>query len=228
MGKDINQISVEQFKNIIDILNPCMDDYLYIYDLKNDYYCISPSAVDRFQMSSAQFHNVDENLSAFVYADDLAMVVEDIQQILHKKKEFHNLQYRWLGKDNRPVWINCRGRVAYNESGEPEVLLGCINEIGKKQKADNVSGLLGEYSLQQEMKDCSYKHQSGFMLRLGIDNFKEINENKGMEYGDMILSRTADCIQSVILPDQKLYKIVADEFVVPIFRTNGRRGALVI
>lgn len=220
MGKDINQISVEQFKNIIDILNPCMDDYLYIYDLKNDYYCISPSAVDRFQMSSAQFHNVDENLSAFVYADDFSMVVEDIQQILDRKKEFHNLQYRWVGKDNRPVWINCRGRVACNENGEPEVLIGCINEIGKKQKADNVSGLLGEYSLQQEMKDCSYKHQSGFMLRLGIDNFKEINENKGMEYGDMILSRTADCIQSVILPDQKLYKIVADEFVVLDF--SGR------
>ncbi len=214
MEKNINRVSIEQFKHIIDILNPCMDDYLYIYDLQNDYYCISSSAVERFMMPAAQFYHVAENLSAVSYGDDFVAVREDIQQILNKEKEFHNMQYRWVGRDGKPVWINCRGRVTHDGNGEPEFLVGCINEIGKKQKADNVSGLLGEYSLQQEMKDCSYKRLSGFMLRLGIDNFKEINENKGMDYGDMILSRTAECIKFAILPDQKLYKIVADEFIV--------------
>ena len=214
MGEDTNRISIEQFKNIIDILNPCMDDYLYIYDLQNDYYCISSSAVNRFQMPAVQFHNVCENLSNVSYGADFKIVEEDIQLIRNGQKDFHNIQYRWIDRDNKPVWINCRGSVTHDENGRPEFLVGCINEIGMKQKADNVSGLLGEYSLQQEMKDCNYKRLSGFMLRLGIDNFKEINENKGMEYGDMILSKTAECIESVILPDQKLYKIVADEFIV--------------
>lgn len=163
---------------------------------------------------ASQFYNITESFASFVYTDDFIAVEEDLQQIVNKEKDFHNLQYRWISRDGKPVWINCRGRVTYDENGMPEFLIGCINEIGKKQKADNVSGLLGEYSLQQEMKDCNYKRMSGFMLRLGIDNFKEINENKGMEYGDMILQRTAECIKSVILPDQKLYKMVADEFIV--------------
>lgn len=214
MRSDMKRISMEQFENMVSILNPCMDDFLYIYDLQNDYYCISPSAVNRFMVPKAQFHNVTETHAEFVYTDDFIILEEDLQEILNKEKKFHNLQYRWVGKDGKPVWINCRGQVTYDEKGEPEFLIGCINEIGKKQMADNVSGLLGENSLLQEMKDCGHKRLSGFWLRLGIDHFKEINENKGIDYGDMILNKMAECIKSVILPDQKLYKIVADEFVV--------------
>lgn len=214
MGEEIGRISVEQFKKIIETLGPCMDDYLYIYDLQKDYYCISPHAVERFMIPTAQFHNVSETLASFTFEGDFDEVARDIQMIQDRKKTFHNLQYRWLGIDGKPVWINCRGRVTNDENGIPKFLIGCINEIGKKQKADNVSGLLGEYSLQQEMKDCNYRRLSGFMLRLGIDNFKEINENKGMEYGDMILGKTAECIKAAVKPTQKIYRIVADEFVV--------------
>lgn len=223
MGEGTKRISLEQFKNILEILNPSMDDYLYIYDLQNDFYCISPSAVERFQMPTAQFNHVGETLATFVSAEDFATLAEDIEQVMNKEKDTHNLHYRWIGRDGKPVWINCRGRVTYDENDEPEFLIGCINEIGKKQKADNVSGLLGEYSLQQEMKDYCGKQLSGYMVRLGIDNFKEINENKGLEYGDMILGKVAECIKSAILPDEKLYKIVADEFVIMDFtgRTMG-------
>lgn len=220
MREKIMRVSWECFKNVIDILNPCMDDYLYLFDIKNGRYSISPSAVERFAIPAAQFEDVLQNHELFVHPDDLPILKEDIKEIRSKKKVFHNLRYRWMGRDGKPVWINCRGQLLCDETGEPEFLVGCINEIGKKQMADNVSGLLGEYSLQQEMKDCCYKRISGFLLRLGIDHFKEINENKGIEYGDMILNRTAQCIKTAILPDQKLYKIVADEFI--IMDTAGR------
>ena len=65
----------------------------------------------------------------------------------------------------------------------------------------------------------------GFMLRIGIDNFKDINENKGIEYGDMILRKTAECIEASILPGQDLYRMVADEFVVVDFMGGSTRKA---
>lgn len=34
MDKEIAGITVEKFKKIIDVLEPCMDDYLYIMDIK--------------------------------------------------------------------------------------------------------------------------------------------------------------------------------------------------
>ncbi|MDE7446467.1 MAG: GGDEF and EAL domain-containing protein [Lachnospiraceae bacterium] len=213
--------SIDKFLEVINIFNPCIDDYLYILDFRNDFYYISPNAIERFNLSENQFYNVNIKLKELVYPADFELLLKDMEQLLNKEKDFHNLQYRWMDKNGEPVWINCRGKVLMTAEGEPEFLVGCINEIGCKQKADNVSGLLGESSLQNELKAADGERLSGFILRLGIDDFKEINENRGMDYGDMVLKRTAECIQTVIGPNQKLYRIVADEFVV--IDLNGGR-----
>lgn len=225
MGEETSKILFDQFKNFIDILNPCIDDYIYIYDIKNDFYCISANALERFLLPDSQFHNVAANLKKLTYANDFGILDADLQQILDKEKNFHNLQYRWLDKNGQAVWINCRGNVILDEDDNPEFLVGCINEIGLKQKADNVSGLLGESSLQNEINNYSENRLNGFMLRLGIDNFKEVNENKGIDYGDKILHETATCIEAVMLPNQKLYRIVADEFVVMDYSDRGIEDA---
>ena len=93
-------------------------------------------------------------------------------------------------------------------------MIGCINEIGVKQKADNVSGLLGITGLQQHLQDHSYTLQQGYLLRLGLDDFKEVNEKLGSDYGDMVLRRTAECISSCTKTGQLLFRAVADEFIL--------------
>lgn len=217
MALDMERISGEQFRNVIQIMNPCMDDYLYILDLKEDIYCISESATERFDIPESKFGQAAEIMKGFVYPADYWTLQEDIALIQQKKKDFHNLQYRWLDKEGKPIWINCRGRVLFDDEGNPEFLIGCINEIGKKQKADNVSGLLGAFNLQSLVGEFAGQRLTGYILRIGIDNFKEINENKGMNYGDMILRKTADCIRAVVTDRQKLYRIVSDEFLVVDF-----------
>ena len=72
------------------------------------------------------------------------MTISYLQRILksyrQEKKNIHNLEYRWLDKEKRPVWINCRGRVLADDDGIPEFMIGCINEIGLEARADNISG----------------------------------------------------------------------------------------
>ena len=41
MIDNVLQISREQMEKAIEILNPCMNDYIYVYDLIDDYYVIS-------------------------------------------------------------------------------------------------------------------------------------------------------------------------------------------
>lgn len=213
MGSDFQNISVKQLCEMIDLLRPCMDDYLYVYDLVNDFYYISENAVERFTMPGNHFHDVVRNHGIFVYPEDLPELQADLNAMLAGEKNFHNLEYRWIDKNGQPVWINCRGYVV--RDGETALyMIGCINEIGVRQKADNLSGLLGESSLQTFLENSPISQENGYMLRLGLDDFKEINEKLGIEYGDMILKKTAECISSCIQPNQKLYRIVADEFMI--------------
>ncbi|MGN0342778.1 MAG: EAL domain-containing protein [Roseburia sp.] len=210
-------ITMELLCDVIDLFRPCMDDYLYIYDIVQDKYYISPNAAERFALPSYEFHNALENFRKFVYEDDYPPLTEDLMQVSSGKKTEHNLNYRWISLDGKPVWINCRGRLI-QKNGRPQYLIGCINEIGRMQKADNISGLLMSASNLVQLLDASGdKLPDGYLLRIGIDDFKEVNEHLGIEYGDMLLARIASFIQSCLTPEQKVYRIVSDEFLVTDF-----------
>lgn len=210
---DFPGISAKSLQQIIDLLDPCMDDYLYVYDYKNDYYYISPDAAKRFLLPSHQFTDVLAAFAQFVYPLDLDLLKSDLNETFEGRKPFHNLQYRWMTKDGKPVWINCRGFVIKTDNGT-DCLIGCINEIGLSQKADNVSGLLSVSNLQSWLDEYNDTLPDGYFLRLGLDDFKEINEKIGVEYGDFVLKKTADIISSFLLPNQRLYKVVADEYLI--------------
>ena len=210
-------ISKEQFDEMIRLYDPCMDDYLYAFDLQKDEYQISPHAVDRFRLSSDRFLDAAKAHENFVDPHDMPALAKELQEIKDGTKKYHSMFYRWLDRKGESVWINCRGKVLDDADGKPHFLIGCINEIGGRQKADDVSGLLGESSLRSYLEDYYAAFPSGYLLRLGLDDFKEINEKFGTEYGDMVLKKTAQCISSCIKPGQMLYRIVADEFVIVDF-----------
>lgn len=225
MITESKKVTVAQICDVIDILYPCMDDYVYVYDMINDFYYISPSAVKRFSLPGSQFNNVADNLRKCSYPPDWSELQADLAEIEAGKKDFHNMQYRWMSVDNEPIWINCRGSVI-RQGDTPVYMIGCINEIGAQQKADNVSGLLGLSSLQEFFSETPCSATNGYVLRLGLDDFKEINEKLGIDYGDMILKRTAECISHCILPNQKIYRVVADEFLVIDLNGNSAESAI--
>lgn len=227
MLDSVLNMSKKQIEDAIRILNPCMNDYLYVFDLKEDYYVISKHATERFILPSDKFYNATKKHEDFVYPEDISMLGKEIEQIKAGKKKFHDMKYRWLDKHNSPVWINCRGSVLFDENTQPHYLVGCINEIGVKPEADNVSGLLGEYALDRYIKDtCTDNIPDGFIIRMSIDNFSTINADFGMSYGDFILKRTAECILESIKPTQKLFKAGSDEFIIVDFNGSSINEAV--
>lgn len=225
MDPIMNSFSREQMEYIVELFNPCMDDYLYVFDLQKDCYKISKHATERFLLPGDNFDDAAKAHHTFVYSEDQSRLDDEFRRIMSGEIVFHNMHYRWLDRAGKPVWINCRGRVLNNADGKPHFLVGCINEIGQKQKADNVSGLLGESSLSAYVEQFEDGLPDGFFLRIGIDDFRDINGDFGMEYGDYILKSTADCIAENIKPSQRLYRILADEFMVVDFSGGDMEAA---
>lgn len=225
MDPIMNSFSREQMEYIVELFNPCMDDYLYVFDLQKDCYKISKHATERFLLPGDNFDDAAKAHHTFVYSEDQSRLDDELRRIMSGEIVFHNMHYRWLDRAGKPVWINCRGRVLNDADGKPHFLVGCINEIGQKQKADNVSGLLGESSLSAYVEQFEDGLPDGFFLRIGIDDFRDINGDFGMEYGDYILKSTADCIAENIKPSQRLYRILADEFMVVDFSGGDMEAA---
>lgn len=225
MDPIMNSFSREQMEYIVELFNPCMDDYLYVFDLQKDCYKISKHATERFLLPGDNFDDAAKAHHTFVYSEDQSRLDDEFRRIMSGEIVFHNMHYRWLDRAGKPVWINCRGRVLNDADGKTHFLVGCINEIGQKQKADNVSGLLGESSLSAYVEQFEDGLPDGFFLRIGIDDFRDINGDFGMEYGDYILKSTADCIAENIKPSQRLYRILADEFMVVDFSGGDMEAA---
>lgn len=229
LGSIMSDIKVDYLCDVIDLLYTCMDDYLYVYDFVNDFYYISPTAVEKFPFKTNAFHDVVKNHEMFVYPPDLPSLQADLNTILTGIKSTHNLQYRWVDRNGHPIWINCQGNVVRDKvSGKALYMLGCVNEIGTHQKADNISGLLSLSSLKDLLDSYTGPYPDGFILILGPDDFKEINEKLGVEYGDYILFKIAECISKCLLPHQHLYRASSDEFIIIDFNGSTREDAIAL
>ena len=215
MDTDIRKLLKEiAAEDLIELFAPCMDDYLYIIDLQKNTFKISQAAVNRFMISGNSFDDAVNSFQYFVYKEDRSMIAEDLQCIIEGKEKDHNLYYRWLDKNGMPVWINCRGKVIDDKDGKPHYLIGCVNEIGDTQRADNVSGLLGERELRSYISSHIKDSSSVYLIYIGIDGFNAINGTLGVDYGNYVLKSVADCINSCLSDNQKLYHIVADEYMI--------------
>ena len=204
----------ELFCGMIEAFDPCMDDYLYVFDAQNDQYYISKKSMKRFALPSFQFTHVLDTHRKFVYEEDIEMLEADLEKVMSGEKLEHNLTYRWMSVDGEPIWINCRGRIIIGADGKPQFLVGCINEVGTKPIADNVSGLLESFAIKDAWNQQHNTMTNGFVLRIGIDNFKTINEKLGVEYGDFIIHEVANCILDCIHEGQMVFRVVADEFLI--------------
>lgn len=201
-------------ETLLEIIAKCMDDYLYVYDLQNNTIEFSESAVNRFKISDNVMNNFTNDVLQLVYEEDRKMLQEHLAAICEGKEKVHNLHYRWLDKEDMPVWINCRGIVIDDSQGNAQYLVGCMKETGNQRRADNVTGLLGGPEFNAYMRSQKTHLSKGFLMHIGIDDFGAINSSRGAAYGNYILKSVADCIKECLSDKQKIYHLVADQYVI--------------
>lgn len=214
-GNVLQNMTLEQIRTVIEVLQQSSDAYMFILDLSADTYILSEKATKRFPFHTAVIENCKETLQRVTYPADYEMVAADLEKCRYGEKEKHALEYRWLDRMNRVVWVSCRGTVVTGAEGH-RLLIGAVSELGRKAKADNVTGLRREAGFRLDMENYLRENFASihYMMRIGIDHFKEINEREGIEAGDEVLRELADCILKTVDEGVKVYRLMADEFMV--------------
>ena len=200
--------------SMIDLIAPCMDDYLYIIDLKNDTLRISQSAVERFMLPDKFMNDATKHLRTLVYEKDCKLLENHKRKIYAGKEKRYNVLCRLISGKNSPIWISCRGEVINDDEGKPHYIIGCMNETGTRQRADNISGLLGEKEMASYLYSQPKEKLSGYFIQIGINDFGIINNVHGQIYGNYILKRVAECIADCLSSGQKIYHLVTDKYML--------------
>ena len=227
MNKDVYGLLGDLTAEILlEIIAECMDDYLYVLDLQNNKMEISQSALDRFIISETQMRNAKQEIMSAVYEEDRAMFAKHMQAVMDGKEKVHDIHYRWLDKNGLPVWVNCRGVVIDDEDGKPGYLVGCLNETGNQRRADNVTGLLGGMEFCDYLRSQKKPVTTGFLMHIGIDDFAAVNGTHGSNYGDYVLKSVADCMKECLSGNQRLFHLIADQYVIVDLDSTSRDDAI--
>lgn len=227
MNKDVYGILGDLTAEILlEIIAECMDDYLYVLDLQNNKMEISQSALDRFMISETYMRNAKQEIMSVVYEEDRAMFAKHMQAVIDGKEKVHDIHYRWLDKNGLPVWVNCRGVVIDDEDGKPGYLVGCLNETGNQRRADNVTGLLGGMEFCDYLRSQKKPVTTGFLMHIGIDDFTAVNGTHGSNYGDYVLKSVADCMKECLSGNQRLFHLIADQYVIADLDSTSRDDAI--
>ena len=62
-------------------------------------------------------------------------------------------------------------------------------------------------------------------MHIGIDDFGAINSSRGADYGNYILKSVADCMESCLSDNQRLYHLVADQYVIVDLEASSSEDA---
>ncbi|WP_407426721.1 EAL domain-containing protein [Treponema sp.] len=215
MSYDLEHITSRQLEGIIHILNQCTDSFLYIFDLSNDTFFISPYARKLFDLPEEKIENAIQQIQKIVYKEDQASFRAEIDLVSTGKKSDHNLDYRWVNRNGKPVWIRSVGKLLPNGDSDNKILTGQISIISDEDKTDLLTGLATEAQLRIDFGSVWTRNQnvSGFILKIDIDNLGSINDQYGVMTGDMIVSKVGDCCRKVCSGIAKAYKVSSDEFV---------------
>lgn len=217
MQGGIENLDFEHFNQVFTLLGRSTDDYLFIFDILGDEYAISETAVEQFALEESRFTNATEVLRRVCHPDDWPMLEQNIGEIKEKITTEHDLEYRWMSKKGFPIWISCRGQIIYDKEGEVRYMVGRITELGRKNPLDSVTGLYREARLRSDLSELhNIEHRHGYLLQVGIDNFREVNDKYGKSFGDEVLSAVADCIRFCVGDSGTIYRMDGDEMIIVI------------
>lgn len=110
----------------------------------------------------------------------------------------------------------------YGEQREKEIQienhLDDIKKIEKKSQIDFLTKLYNREAFVKKLETALEKawtsHQTGALLILDLDHFKEVNDRMGHGMGDIVLQKTADTLQSFFRMNDIVGRLGGDEFVV--------------
>lgn len=185
-----NYFNTEVMLNSISALGT---NYLYFGDLQTNMFYVSDNMRDTFGFETNLVPDLPSKWEKFIAnREDLSLYKDDIRSLLLQHKDFHDLRYRVKDVNDNSIWIHCRGYVHWNEDRTvPLFFSGSFISQEHDFVIDSITNFPKETAVAAKLQDLHNDGKSVTIIGFGLNNFSEINELKGRNLGDQLLSDIA-------------------------------------
>jgi len=169
-----------------------------------------------------------ENLVNLIVEEDREMVINDFENHIIGKTLYCRTSFRIKTNGVEEKWVLLRGMCMRDKNGIATKISGSITDISNQKDFEEKINKLKYYdiltdtpnrklftnTLENEIFKVKDKETIHAVLFIDLDNFKEVNDTLGHDYGDELLKNVALMIKTSIRKDDIVSRAGGDEFFI--------------
>jgi diguanylate cyclase (GGDEF)-like protein/PAS domain S-box-containing protein len=223
-GEEALKNSEERYRLALE----CANDSIWQLDLVTGEFFASDKLIDITGYKIDKTSKLNELVNKLIHPADLYKFKRDLLNHINNVTKIFNSEYRLKTSDGSYVWVLCKGKALRDSKGKAIKLAGSISDISDRKVSEDRIKFMAYYDsltnlpnrtsfmnkLNQQLELTNSKNVKGAVFFIDLDNFKNINDTMGHEYGDKLLIYLAEQFKSLIDEKDTICRLGGDEFIM--------------
>jgi len=158
--------------------------------------------------------------------------------VLQAHEVFRELELQRMGPDGSSVWVSTSGMPFFDDKGKFLGYRGVGRNINQRKQVeqrieqlaffDALTGLPNRRMLTDRLTKAlatvARSRRHGALIFIDLDNFKDLNDTKGHDIGDLLLRQVAARLRDCVREIDTVARLGGDEFVVMLEELSPYAG----
>lgn len=185
--------SIDRFDEVFEAFsNVAKNEYLYVYDITNNFSRWSQSAVDDFGLPSEYLEDTLNVWTEYIDENYRAEYLRRIFGVFNGSTTQIELVYKVKTPNGNKFILSSNGRLLKDKNGNDRYFVCKLVNCTKQNGIDPYTGLYSSTKLIEHMKYFESNNKSYYILITAIRDFFIVNGNYGYEFGNKLLNQISD------------------------------------
>lgn len=216
--------SEERYKIALE----CANDSIWEWDLKTGEFFASDKSYDIIGYLLDKDVDIASFVKYTVHPEDIDKVFKDFKDHINNMTAVYNSEFRFKKNNGEYVWLLSRGMALRDSENKAIKIAGSITDISYRKFSEEKIKFMAYYDsltklpnrtffinkLNELMEPINNKNSEGAVLFIDLDNFKNINDTMGHNYGDKLLVYLAKKFENWINAKDMICRLGGDEFIL--------------
>ncbi|MGK0467210.1 EAL domain-containing protein [Clostridium sp.] len=217
-------ISDERYQLALDGSN----DAIWEFDIKSGTFFASDKLFEITGYKPTKNFNTKSFIKNFVHIEDRNTALKDLRKHINNITTIYKSEFRIKINDGSYIWVSNRGKALRDLNGKAVKIAGSITDITDRKNAEEKIKFMAYYDdltklpnrtffmnkLKQQLNTAELQNSGGAVFFLDLDNFKNINDTMGHDYGDKLLVFLAKQMEILINEKDTICRLGGDEFIL--------------
>ena len=226
----MDRLKADELLKLFEMAQDVANVGYWEWDISTNEVLWSDTKIEIYGEDAQEYEPTFEKFLAVIDEETKKRVLNEIDSVLSGKKRFYDLQHKIRLKSGKVAWVQEKGFVVRDAEGKPLKMVGIVYDITDKmvmleelkiaeaqskylKTHDLLTTLYNKETLLADIEKKIDAKTPFSVIFLDIDNFKTINNSFGHTFGDEVIKRLGQMLQSVI-ECGFVYRYGGDEFVI--------------